>query len=129
MKDRLARLWIPPPHIGEHGRGFWTRTGRILIEKGILTPGDRESFTALCLAYNRMIEAEIQMQKEGMTVTGSRGDTKKSPCFTIWKVSCDQFNLLAKEFGLTPASRNKIKVEDPPEKDSEKNGFFKLERR
>jgi P27 family predicted phage terminase small subunit len=75
-----------------------------------------------------MTVAEIQMQNDGITVTGSRGDIKKHPAFSVWKISCDQFNMFAKEFGLTPASRSKIKVEDVPEKDDEKNGFFKLEK-
>ena len=129
MQDRLKQLWTPPDHLGEHGRKFWTRTGRILIAKGVLTPGDRESWTTMCVAYNRMTEAEIQMQTEGMTVDGYRGEKKKHPCFAIWKISCDQFTALSKEFGLTPASRSKIKIEDPPEKDNEKAKFFKLERR
>ena len=128
MNDRLTRLWIPPSHLGEHGSKFWTRTGRILIDKGILSPVDRESFTALCSAYDTMVKAKIQMDRDGLTVETSRNDVKKSPVFSVWKVAVDQFNLLSKEFGLTPASRSKIKIEDPPEKDNGARKFFKLER-
>lgn len=91
----------------------WERITPILFRLGLLTTLDRVALEGYCMAYGRWRAAERVIQESGLTVATADGREKTSPYV---KVSMEYENILRSflgEFGLTPASRTRIKAELP----------------
>ena len=75
------------------------------------------AFSSVCVQYSIMREAERVLAVEGIVIAGHRGVTSKHPAVTILKAAANEFQKGCTEFGLTPASRQRldIEIEDPME--------------
>jgi len=82
-----------PTSLNVQGRDYWERIVPILIKKRVLTIADLESLEILCVLYGKVMQAV----SAGVDVNAS---------------SVTQLRLYQTEFGLTPASRAKIKAGD-----------------
>lgn len=120
-----TRLWPVPEGMGPQGAELWRRVGTVLVRSRVLTELDRATFECLCRAYQKFCDADAIIATEGLTAPGHRGINRKHPLFSEWKASLDLYTGLAKQFGLSPASRG-VKIESPrKEQKNEKARFFK----
>lgn len=109
---KLTVLPEPPTFLGEHAIKCWNVNGPLLIELGLLTNADLELFGTFCQAVHIMIVSSEDINKNGMTIMGSRGRTR-NPALATFASATQTIRSLASEFGMTPSSRSRIQVPDP----------------
>lgn len=96
-----APSWLPP-----HGRAEWRRVVPQLVADRKIATHELSTVEAYCLAVARTREAEVALQKHGLTFESDSGP-KRRPETTILKENIEAARRLAAELGLTPASRGK----------------------
>jgi len=121
----LKIMWKVPKDLGPYGRELWKNAGRELIKSGSLLEMDKEAFLTMCLCYERMMQSDHEMQRDGLQVESGTGPgiMKKHPAFAIWKTSLDAYMKLLSHFGLSPQARG-VKVSPKEEVNNEKDKFF-----
>lgn len=114
---------IPPPpeHLNQVASVEWGRVSQELYNCGLLTRVDRAALAAYCVVYARWVEAEEGVREKGMIYKTPNGAVQQSPLVGIANRSLDIMHKYLVEFGMTPSSRSRIKV-DPP-KEADKNKF------
>jgi P27 family predicted phage terminase small subunit len=88
--------------------------------KGLVSAEDEACLLQMCACVDRMAKAEAHLRKEGYIVTFANGITGINHWMTIWTKSAELYNRLAVQFGLTPAARAKIGVEEKAADDAMK---------
>ena len=106
-----------PPHLKGDARVEWKRVTKELYALGILTKVDRAVLVAYCMAWGDLVKAENQIEGEGEVIVSEQGGLYQNPWVAIKKRSMDQVVKFAAEFGMTPSSRSRLKVELPGEED------------
>jgi len=96
-----APKWLPA-----HGKAEWRRVVPQLVADRKIAAHELQTVEAYCLAVARMREAEVALQKHGLTFESESGP-KRRPETTILKENIEAARRLAAELGLTPASRGK----------------------
>jgi P27 family predicted phage terminase small subunit len=84
-----------------------------LIHRGIIAEIDRAGILALGMCYHRMVEAERILLKEGVMIRGYRNSKIKHPACMVLKQSEGQYYKWCEQFGLTPASRQRLRTIRP----------------
>ncbi len=103
---------VCPEWIGDYGRALWAQQAPISHQIGTLTDADVPAFTAWCEAWDTYRRA-VEALRESLThVTHTNGETAR-PEATLRKQALADWTRLAAEFGLTPASRTRIKAHPP----------------
>jgi P27 family predicted phage terminase small subunit len=112
----------------------WERIVPQLVASRVITRVDRAAITAYVLAWQRLLDAEAEIQAHGILVpvlvedteTGeyiNSGNYKKNPAVTVQNEAKRNVRAFAAEFGMSPASRTKVKSEGP-EQDADPLGFL-----
>ena len=99
----------PPDWMGEYGRKEWERVGPVLIEHRLLTDADLIAFAAYCANVDLMIESMLDIQKNGHTILGARGEVR-NPALAAFAQAVTALRGLATEFGMTPSSRARMRL-------------------
>lgn len=92
----------------------------MLSDNGVMTQADVETFAMLCESYADYRDATATLRRDGQTFANANGNIIKHPAVNIQKDAADRFSRLAREFGLTPASRSAVKTQtndDDPDTD------------
>jgi P27 family predicted phage terminase small subunit len=113
-------MWEPPEVLGEQGVEMWKEVGPILIKANILCALDKSMFLVLCQTYDTLMKCIKEIETYGFTIVDNVGSRKKNPVCTIYGQYLNHFKSYCKEFGLTPASRDRLgipEVEDSSEWD------------
>jgi P27 family predicted phage terminase small subunit len=94
---------------------------------GVLTKLDGKALAAYCHAYARWMEAEAEIQRVGIVVQEPIWDLhtnrllgvkfKKNPAVTISETAQKIMKSFLVEFGMTPSSRSRVRIEKPTEDD------------
>jgi P27 family predicted phage terminase small subunit len=87
----------------------WGRITKELIDLGLLTVVDRAALAAYCSAWGRWVEAEEHLLIESMVFKAPSGYPVISPWWSIANKAMEQMHRFLTEFGLSPASRTRIK--------------------
>lgn len=95
----------------------WHRITKELIELKILTRVDRAALAAYCAAWGRWVEAEEHLKLEPMVFKAPSGYPVLSPWWSVANKAMDQMKAFLTEFGLSPASRTRIKGSARPDDD------------
>lgn len=98
----------PPNFLDEIALTEWKRIAPSLYESGLLSRFDVTAFSGYCQAYSRHIQAEIALKGQDLILKGASGAMVKNPLISVSRMASDQMLQLAKQFGLTPASRSKV---------------------
>lgn len=98
-----------PADLSAEARKVWRRLAPSLIQRGLLTVWDRESFAVFCEAVVTWRRASDMMGK-AILVTGLHGGLVKNPAHQVARDSAAVIRAFAQEFGLTPSARSAIKV-------------------
>jgi P27 family predicted phage terminase small subunit len=130
-----AAIYIPPPREladRPHASEFWEVHLPLLVKNRMITEVDMTAFAAACLAYEAWIQAEGKVKTEGEVVKTGNGYLVLSPWSTIASSRRKEFIDLLREFGLTPSSRTRIKVQIIPPgahdgRRSDDQGFFEFD--
>ena len=109
-----------PAHLKGEVRKTWQRVGRLLAKTGVLTQADLHALEAYCVVFARWQDAETNLTTYGVMLTRD-GQLFASPFLRIAEDSLKQMRAWMVEFGLTPSSRSRVKVEkkEPPKLDNE----------
>ena len=119
--DLVRPTWLLP-----RARKHWDRLLFAIRSMNVGTPVDADSLGALCNALQEYIDSTKEITKHGLVVVEHRydkvgnvvGDTyKANPAVQARADSWRRMNLMMQQFGLTPSSRAKLKVEKPEEED------------
>jgi P27 family predicted phage terminase small subunit len=128
-----------PAHLSVAARREWRRISLALAKMGVLTPVDRAALAAYCQAYADWAEAEKDLAINGriilspvktvtktlkngtQTVETSGGFPMQNPWLAIRNRALELMHKFLAEFGMTPASRTRIVVEDGGEQDRPKD--------
>jgi P27 family predicted phage terminase small subunit len=116
-----------PTWLDTEARKEWKRIGPDLLAKGVITEWDMVAFANYCSVYGRLVRAEKEMKKliklvgpKAYIIQTPTGTKQTNPYIWVINKCIEQLRSLGSEFGLTPSSRTKIKVE----KDDPGDDFF-----
>jgi P27 family predicted phage terminase small subunit len=93
---------------------YWRGMARELIELGMLTAADVPAFILMAEHYGVARQAAHDLVKDGeleLTVVDVNGNLRKHPLLQVLRDNAAAYRMFAVEFGLTPSSRSRIKVE------------------
>lgn len=114
-KPPSCPTWMPVD-----GKRAWKRLVPILDDLGILSTLDEGVLAGFCASYARMVEAEREVTRDGVTIEGYRGSRVKHPALQIVRDSRSTLLSFARELGLTPKARELLSmplVDDDPDDD------------
>ena len=101
-----------PSHLDDNAKKEWRRISKELTAIGLLTSVDRAALAAYCCAYSRWAAAEENIQKFGTVIKSPKsGYPVQNPYVSVANTALDLMRKFATEFGLTPASRSRLQVE------------------
>lgn len=106
-----------PQHLKGPARTEWSRITKELFTLGVLSRVDRASLVAYCQAWADYVNACKRVEKEGAVIISDKGGMYQNPWVSIKNSSMDRMVRISSEFGMTPSSRSRIKVEAPSEED------------
>lgn len=112
-----------PPHLKGVARTEWTRLTDELHTLKLITKIDRAALAICCTAWADYVKACNKLDKEGEVIISDQGGMYQNPWVAIKKRSMDQVMKFYAEFGMSPSSRTRIKVDAPTEED-EMAGFL-----
>jgi P27 family predicted phage terminase small subunit len=115
IPERMLRV---PDGLNQYGEELWRELGKLLLDAGLFSYGDKIALELLCQAYGRMKYANEKMRENGGEVLeGSTGGLYQNPWLSIVNKGWDQVRTMLSEFGLTPAERTRVAalVEDKSE--------------
>jgi P27 family predicted phage terminase small subunit len=105
----------------------WDRVVPELVASGVMTRVDLAALTCYCLAWAHVAQAEVEIHAHGILVPVmvedadgayiDSGNRKKNAAVTVLNESMRNVRAFASEYGITPASRTKVKVEKPATED------------
>jgi P27 family predicted phage terminase small subunit len=97
-----------PPGLSPAAVRFWNRHAPPLIEAGVLTRLDLDSFVQLCGVVSDIEACRKEIDKHGVLIPGVGGTLKRNPAVSAIAQLYQQYRLYSEAFGLTPASRAKL---------------------
>lgn len=104
-KSSLTRINPPAELVGPHAVNMWKQQSKILIERGTFEVEDAPLLQAYCNAFQRMLEADIRINTEGLTVSTADGSTKMNPVINAHSKYAQQFSRFGSLLGLDPLTR------------------------
>lgn len=118
-KEPKAPSAIPPcpKHLQGEGRKEWRRITKELHALGVLTRIDRGALVALCQAWADYVQACGKVDEQEAVVVSDKGGMYQNPWVGIKNSAMDRYVRISSEFGMTPSSRSRVKVEGPTEAD------------
>ncbi|NTV25916.1 MAG: phage terminase small subunit P27 family [Chlorobiaceae bacterium] len=126
-------LLTPPSWLKADAKKEWKLEAKMAIKAGILTHSDRSAFADLCILQARVKQAYKDMHTFAESIkkkAAARGGTweydtilppnqsgyfAQNPFIPIYNKALKDLNQLRAEFGMTPSSRTRIKIDKPAE--------------
>jgi P27 family predicted phage terminase small subunit len=117
-KPGKADIRVPRGKLPKDGQALWRVIAPVLDRLGVLTEADLPALEMLCLHYSVTRLAWQSLNDDGLTVESivetedeKRITIKKNPAASIFRENSLAFKSYLAEFGLTPASRVRLKVD------------------
>jgi len=101
---------------------------------GVLSQIDSKALAAYCHSFARWMEAEREVERLGIVVEEPilmLGEPtgyvryKKNPAVTISESAMKLMKSFLIEFGMTPSSRSRVRIEKPPTEEDPMDAFLK----
>ena len=115
-----------PADLPELAQVEWKSIVPLLLQMGVLSKVDGKALVGYCYAWARLMQAEKEINDRGIIldepVTDKEGNeigtrTKANPACALADRAMVRMKSFLIEFGLTPASRSKLKVDKPKDAD------------
>ena len=103
----------PPSHLDAEARREWKRISVELARLGLVSKIDRAVLALYCQTWSDWTQAREELKGHGRTVKSPNGYEIPSPHLTIANAAGKELRALAAEFGMSPASRTRVKAEKP----------------
>ena len=125
-KEPKVESRIPPcpSHLKGAARTEWNTLTQDLHALGLISNIDRAALAICCTAWADYVKACNKLIKEGEVIISDKGGMYQNPWVSIKKRSMDQVMKFYSEFGMTPSSRSRVKVDTPSEEDEMANLLF-----
>jgi P27 family predicted phage terminase small subunit len=107
--ERLFKMPPPPVYFGQYAKKEWERTGPKLVKMKMLNETDLPAFEAYCMNIELMINAQLDIRDNGMTVIGHRGRVR-NPAIAAFGQASTAIRGFVSEFGLSPSARSRIRI-------------------
>jgi P27 family predicted phage terminase small subunit len=120
----LLTVADPPEFLSDLAKKHWDGVFQIISDAGILSVHDLMAFTVLCHNVGEWIELTELQKKHGMFAKDNMGIMRTTPFFRMSAKVQDRLLKLFAEFGLTPASRERVKRLNPKKPKDDKWGDF-----
>jgi P27 family predicted phage terminase small subunit len=88
----------------------WRRVAPLLVKAGVLTTIDRSALAAYCASFARWQAAERQLASSDLVIRTARGGHVANPLLRIAAKAQSDTVKFASEFGMSPASRTRVRV-------------------
>lgn len=99
----------PPEELSAQALKEWERLCLMLAEAGVLTDADVPALQVYISHYDRWLEAEKSIKREGSVIKTPFGP-KTNPWLKISREATASMLKILVEFGMTPSSRTRIKT-------------------
>lgn len=110
----------PPEHLSDDEKIKWKLTVRELHPLGLVTTIDKDALAMYCVIFIRWVKAEKMVRDKGEIIKTAAGNIIQNPYLSIANRALEQLNKLGAEFGMTPSSRSRVKVDTAdPERELE----------
>lgn len=106
---------LPPEWLHEEARAEWDRILNLISSAGAIARPDADVLAAYCETLVMFKQAVAQLHREGLTFE-NEGMVKRHPSTAIAAECRKDLLRLAAELGMTPISRQRLKV-NPGERD------------
>ena len=121
----MESKFIIPEDIQEEAKDYMQNVCAMLESKGVMEDVDTAALNMLARNYSMFIQANKQLEKDGLTVTSDRGNIAPHPAIKIAKDAQTSAMKVMLEFGLTAKARTKISKLTTAEEDSPLEAFVK----
>lgn len=108
----------PPEYLDEVAQKEWLRMLPILEKNGVLTELDYTAFETYCRNYSILREASEDLKINGLLTEGPNEIPYQNPNLKIVTEYSKLVRSFLQEFGMTPASRTRVRVEKEKKKAS-----------
>src|SRR5262245_15040438 len=121
----------PPPApawLSDVAKPKWGETATLLAGTGLLTDLDHDALAAYCETWATWRKAVETVEREGATYRTAAGLVKRHPAVAIAAQAGKDLLAWAERLGLTPAARQRMRVELPSEGEHDPMEDFFLDR-
>jgi P27 family predicted phage terminase small subunit len=114
----LKRMPPAPGFLDDEGRRVWSAEGRRFIKAGLLTALDLTMFGTWCIWYSKRDQASRAVNQSGLVVRANGvGNPYINPYMSVISMCSKAMHQIEVEFGLSPASRTKVRSLNPAQSD------------
>jgi P27 family predicted phage terminase small subunit len=115
-----------PPDLPELAQQEWNSIVPMLLRLGCLNELHGKALGAYCFCYARWCQAEEEVRKRGIMIEETLFDKdgnevssklKRNPAISISNEALKLMKSFLVEFGLTPSSASRLRIEPPKEDD------------
>lgn len=125
-----AALLDPPAWLNNEGKKEWKALAPLLFQNGLLTVLDYQILAILCSEFGRFVEFQKKLKKNPEkfppVLLSPNGNPKANPVFDMEAGTMDRIYRLLQQFGMSPASRMKIRLPPGNKKDSQEDLWEQL---
>ena len=112
--DAPAGVPTCPAWLSAEAKREWRRVVPILSESGVLTLMDADTLTVYVSEFARYRAACETLATEGQTYKAGGGLIKRHPAAAVADVALRNLINIARDFGLSPLSRQRLDIKKPP---------------
>jgi len=106
----------PPDFLNKLGLKEWNELTKIFEKQGIISQIDKACLASYCQLFGRWAEAETELNKSTLLIKTTSGNIIQNPLLGIANTALKLMNKCLTEFGMTPASRNKVSAKKTKKK-------------
>lgn len=115
-----------PSHLEGEARAEWERIAPELTRLGVIARIDRSALAAYCLTWATTVEMEQDIAENGRTQTSEKGWSQQRPEVSMLNAAYQTMHRYLTEFGLTPASRTRVRTMLPKKAKAKEDPWAKL---
>ena len=106
-----------PAWLGDVAADKWRELATALSDQGLLESVDRDSLANYCDLWQTYRHCSEEVNKAGVTTESANGNTFVHPAARLRTSVAEQMRKLALEFGMTPAARSRVVIDEQGDED------------
>lgn len=101
-----------PDFLSDYAKVEWRRITPLLLRVKLITEIDRAALAMYCQTYGRWRHAEEKIKADGLMKISPNGYEIQNPYIAISNKAIEKMRGLLAEFGMSPATRSRVKAEE-----------------